>query len=101
MSADGGTPRQVTDGDNGFTSPSRLSNNTLVVNGNDLHPAILVSLMRFDSDSVGNGMTGQVLAPRLVHCPSSGTRCRRHALADRVEEGGWSIDARVSTRPDG
>ncbi len=41
VSADGGMPRQVTDGHNGFTSPSWLSSNTLVIHGNDVERAYL------------------------------------------------------------
>lgn len=36
VSAEGGTPRQVTKGDNGFSGPAWLSNNQLVVEGNDV-----------------------------------------------------------------
>ncbi|MFK8029813.1 MAG: prolyl oligopeptidase family serine peptidase [Gammaproteobacteria bacterium] len=41
VSAGGGTPRQVTHGDNGFTAPSWLSNSALVVQGNDVDHANL------------------------------------------------------------
>ena len=36
ISSEGGTPRQVTHGDNGFSSPDWLDNDTLVVVGNDV-----------------------------------------------------------------
>ncbi len=41
VSAEGGTPRQVTDGANGFSNPAWLSNNSLVVVGNDVERADL------------------------------------------------------------
>ena len=36
IGADGGTPTQVTEGDNGFSSPQWLDNSTLLVGGNDI-----------------------------------------------------------------
>lgn len=36
VSAEGGTPRQVTFGDNGFSRPAWLGNSTIIVEGNDV-----------------------------------------------------------------
>ncbi len=41
LSAEGGTPRQVTKGKNGFTSPEWLGNGALLVTGNDVDDAHL------------------------------------------------------------
>lgn len=41
VSADGGTPRQVTSGDNGYNSPAWVDNDTLLVVGNDAEDADL------------------------------------------------------------
>ncbi len=41
VSAEGGTPRQVTNGDNGFSNPRWLTNSSLVVVGNDVDSAAL------------------------------------------------------------
>lgn len=41
LSTDGGTPRQVTSGDNGFNSPQWLGNGSLLVTGNDVDNADL------------------------------------------------------------
>ncbi len=41
ISADGGTPRQVTSSDNGYNSPAWLDNDTLLVVGNDADDADL------------------------------------------------------------
>ncbi|MEP3227318.1 MAG: S9 family peptidase [Parasphingorhabdus sp.] len=41
LSAEGGTPRQVTQGENGFSAPEWLGNNSLLVTGNDVENATL------------------------------------------------------------
>lgn len=41
LPADGGTPRQITDGDNDFAAPAWLDNNTLLAVGNDVEDADL------------------------------------------------------------
>ncbi|GAA0470533.1 S9 family peptidase [Parasphingorhabdus litoris] len=41
LSAEGGTPRQVTKGKNGFSSPEWLGNGALLVTGNDVEDAYL------------------------------------------------------------
>ncbi|WP_109357274.1 S9 family peptidase [Sphingorhabdus sp. EL138] len=41
LSAEGGTPRQVTKGENGFNSPEWLGNGALLVTGNDVEDAYL------------------------------------------------------------